>query len=456
MSHTWFLWFQAGFSLLYGIIYTWSVHRFCIGPFVCVRRRKKPFLLLLPIIFTLLDICSLCGLLPAPAAHFIPFLWQALFILWVLLLYRAETARKLLAAVILLLVPMLLRRFADSLVSMLVLFICHVTHEAVSPVGEQFLFCVLCPTILLCPIMSISYLKKHMTGFFDNRLHRWYIMLTVPLFAIILLWNLISIGASYGILFRGGDYLNLYYNQLFSHVGICVLSFLCLCGAGFYLYGMDRIDIEQKKKEQYHSQVTFYQMLEEQYRNLERLRHDIKNHVIGLQRLIDCHEWDKLSPYLHKMADFGDIESGDELTGRHVVDALFYYKHRQAMQSFIRWECDAHFPPGCPIDDFDLCVIFGNLLDNALAACDKLPEGNDRSIQIHTRMIRNCLLVEIANSIQSAAGLKHVNRGIGLRNVEDVLDKYNGTLHIDTENDAFRVSLLVPCPPAAYDINRTV
>lgn len=496
MNQTGSLCFNFILILLCSIGYTWSVHRFCIIHFTCIRHRIKPILFLLSISLPLIDTAIITNILPYPVGIFAFLFWQILLILSILLLYHGETAQKILAASLLLTVTLLVQNFAESLPMCIILIVLHSMHIEFTPLINYVLDCFIYCVTFSCVIWSILFLTKRMTDFFANRLHRWYIMLSVPLSAIIILWDFIHIGASYGILLRGGDHLNLYYNQIFSHAGICVLSILCIGGVSFYIFGMDKIDIEQKQKEQYRSQVAFYHMLEEQYQSLERLRHDMKNHIIGLLQLTDNRECDQkpnksdcesclrqTRNYLHKLADAGGIEYADDLTGKSIMDALLYYKHNQANKEHIHWECHAHIPPTCSIDDFDLCVIFGNLLDNALEACTKISGQTERFIQIHAHMIKKCLMIEIVNSMEITspnntsysgqketkysyhaghftskqtvgAGHPKYRPGIGLRNVQDTITKYNGTLNIETDDNIFRVSILLPCISTAYDINQ--
>lgn len=53
-------------------------------------------------------------------------------------------------------------------------------------------------------------------------------------------------------------------------------------------------------------------MLEEQYSQAERLRHDMKNHVIALSGLLEIRDWEKLSEYLDNMRESGGIGKGEE------------------------------------------------------------------------------------------------------------------------------------------------
>lgn len=482
------LYLEVIFSLLCSTGYTWAIHHFCTRHFACMERHKRLFLLLPSVLpafaawtrlysllcsarsagccLSLEDWILLCITPSSPLYHLLPLLWQCLLVFWLLQLYEGTKPQKLSAAAILLAAASLLSHFMEALLNCLISLVLHITHTEYTLLLSHGLGYLVILTTSACSIGMITLLSKRLNGFFTDRLPRWYLMVSVPLFGIVILWDIIDLCASHGILLRGGDYLNPYYNELFSHAGICILSVLCICATFFYLFGMDRIDIEQKQKNRYRSQVLFYQMLETQYNRLERLRHDMKNHIIGLQRLIDNQEWDKLTDYIHKMADFGNIDCADDMTGRSTIDALLYYKKNNFQNCFpdkensfakpasqisgqpepgsIRWECDVQIPPDCPVDDFDLCVIFGNLLDNALEACRKLPSDSERFIQVCAHMVKKCLLIEITNSMPQSGNRKD---GIGLRNVRETAGKYNGTLQITEHDNIFCASvLLAPAP----------
>ena len=113
---------------------------------------------------------------------------------------------------------------------------------------------------------------------------------------------------------------------------------------------------------------------------MERLRHDMKNHIIALGGLLENKEWEKMRSYLKNMEEGAGIRTGEEVTGNQVVDALLEQKRKAAEEKNILWECDVQVPKSRCISEFDLCVLFGNILDNALEACERLPysEATDR------------------------------------------------------------------------------
>lgn len=286
----------------------------------------------------------------------------------------------------------------------------------------------------------------------EGKVRKWYLMGAVPLMAMAVLQAAAGWGATKGILLRGEDRWNLYYNQLLSHGGNLALVSACICAACFYLSGMDRIYREQKRREQYQSQVAAYQMLEGQYRQMERLRHDMKNHVIGLLGLLEHKEWEKMKDYLNKMAEAGALGGNGEATGNKAVDALLYQKKREAEGRGIRWESDMHVPRDCGIDDFDFCVLIGNILDNAMEACGKLSPETEKFISIQSRVQKSFFLLEARNSAeQKPSGSitctdkenpkKH---GIGIPNILGVAGNYNGAVETRLEGQVFTISILLP------------
>ena len=150
-------------------------------------------------------------------------------------------------------------------------------------------------------IMAVCGMRKRLKAVFRGKPGKWCVVLALPLLVVTVVTYAANWGAGYVILYRSGGNIGLYYDQIFSYVGWGVLSGLSLFAVGVYVFGMDRIYVEQEKAGQYQAQVEVYQMLEEQYRQAERLRHDLKNHVLALYGLWDEQAWAKLGDYLNRM-----------------------------------------------------------------------------------------------------------------------------------------------------------
>ena len=275
-------------------------------------------------------------------------------------------------------------------------------------------------------IVSVYVMRKRIGTVFRGKPWRWYAVLTLPLLVVEAVIFMANWGASHGVLFRSGGNMGLYYDQIFSYVGWGILSALSMFGAGVYVFGMDRIYLEQKKAAQYQSQAAVYQMMEQQYSQAERLRHDLKNHVLALRGLWEERAWDKLGDYLKRMEDSAQFGANEEATGNRAVDALLFQKRKMAEDRQIVWECDVQIPKRCRISEFDLCVLFGNILD---AEKQESRFAEKENLQGH---------------------------GIGLLNVGDVVRGYDGVMNTEIQNGVFDISVLLPIGVSAYDMDRVV
>lgn len=440
--------------------YLWAADKFCKKILGASKRRERLFLTI-----------SFCGRL---LSYILGRLYSNLYIFFMLsepiffmglvvLLFRSDREKRILAASMLMVTERLAADFCDSILSCLALFFLHIVKKIPEPFFEYWEIGLTAGVGYCFAVLVVFWMSKHLETVFYGRRGKWYIVLAVPLLVIITVYDVASLGASYGIMVRSGGNMGLYYDQIFSLVEFLVLALLSMVATGFYVFGMNRIYLEQEKSGRYHSQIMVYKMMAEQYRQSERLRHDMKNHIIALSALSRNKEWEKIDGYLKNMEGIV-LDAGGDMTGNKAVDALLYQKRRQAEKENIKWECDVQIPKGCCINEFDLCVLFGNILDNALEACGRMQGGECHFINIRAKMVKKCFLLEVKNSMDMTEkytkGFTNKGdaqeHGIGLLNVSDVVNKYNGAVNTETQNGIFAISILIPFPDAAYDIKTAV
>ena len=369
-----------------------------------------------------------------------------------MLLFRSDREKRILAASMLVAVR-LAADFCASFLSCLELVFLHTVKKIPEPFSKDWVIGLISGVGYCFAILAVCWMSKRLEPVFCGKREKWYVILAVPLLVIVTVYEVASLGASNGIMVRSGGSVGLYYDQLFSHAEFLVLDLLSMAAVGFYVFGMNRIYLEQEKSSRYHSQIAVYKMLAEQYRQSERLRHDMKNHIIALSALSRNKEWEKIDGYLKNMEDIA-LDTGGDMTGNTAVDALLYQKRRLAEEENIKWECDVQMPKGCCINEFDLCVLFGNILDNALEACGRMQRSECRFINIQAKTVKKCFLLEVKNSMDRmekyAEGFTNKGdsqkHGIGLLNVGDVVNKYNGAVNAEAEGDIFVISILIPFP----------
>lgn len=374
------------------------------------------------------------------------------FIGLIYLLFQANGEKKMLASALLSASVTLIGNFCDSFFSCIALFFCYLQKRSPEVFLDQWKIAWISCFGLCVVSFAVYQMSEHLTFVFSRKSKRWYKLLAIPLFAMVAVIDVVNWGAAHGIMVRSSQEMGLFYDQIFSHMEICILTGLSAFAVGCYVYGMTRIDLEQEKNSQYHAQIVVYQMLEEQYQQSKKLRHDMKNHILALSGLYQSKEWEKLGDYL-KCMEGKSLEIGGDLTGNKALDALLYQKKKWAEREQVRWDCEVQLPNTCNISTFDLCILLGNLLDNALEACERMSQKRERFVQIQVTTIKNYVLLEIKNSMEQMVPKENPQEhGIGLLNVKDILQKYNGVWKIETEHKIFVVSILIPLNSSAYDI----
>ena len=440
--------------------YLWAAGKFCMKFLGASKRRERLFLI---ISFCSLLLRNILGRRYPDLYSFFAVSGSIFFVGLVILFFQSDREKRILAASILIVVIKLVSEFCASLLDCLVLFFLHTVKKIPEPLFGGWKGGLVSGIGYCFAIFAIYLMSKRLEPVFCGKPGKWYVILAVPLLVIVTVYDVASLGASNGIMVRSGGDMGLYYDQVFSHSEFLVLAFLSMTAAGFYVFGMNRIYLEQEKSGRYHSQIAVYKMLAEQYRQSERLRHDMKNHIIALSALSRNKEWEKIDDYLKNMEGTA-LDAAGDLTGNKAVDAILYQKRRQAEWENIKWACDVRMPKECCINEFDLCVLFGNILDNALEACGRMRGDECRFINIQAKTVKKCFLIEVKNSMDKAEKFTEgftnkgdaQKHGIGLLNVSDVVNRYNGAVHKEAGKGIFVISILMPFPDTAHDIKTAV
>lgn len=435
--------------------YIWTLYRFCKKYLNDLKIDRRVFIILLFVMEAVFNLNGSVGtpyILRAMLSHM-------LFVGLFLIAFSDHAMKKFFAAMVLIAVKTLALNFGSSFFSCIVLACTNwITGGQVAYI-EPWLEGVTGTAAYCLVILVQIVLRKKFTSVFNHKISSWYLMISVLLICIVTVVDIVNWGASNGIIVvsnaNGAVYWNVYYNQIFSHIGICLLTILSMCIAGGFIFFMNKIYLEQRQTEKYYSQIEFYKMLNEQYLQMERLRHDMKNHVLVLHGLWTRKEFEKAGNYLEKMMESGNIGGCDEVTGNQAVDALLYNKKKQAETFCVRWVCDVQIPRDCTIDTFDLCVLFGNLLDNAIKACEEQEDKEYRFVDIRAQQVKKCFLLVMKNGtiVEDA---KQVKQGIGFLNIYETVKKYDGTVKFKVENNVFEISILFPMNGDGYNVKQTV
>lgn len=172
------------------------------------------------------------------------------------------------------------------------------------------------------------------------------------------------------------------------------------------------------------------------YEQTKAFRHDIANHLSVLNGLLNNGELDESKAYLNKLKTVSTPLSFPYQTGNPVVDILLSEKLGPAKE--ITTEISLFLPRPCGIEDFDLCVIFANALDNAINAC-RLIEGV-KSIRISGERQGDFYMLAFENTCLDEP---LPPPGIGLSNIKSVAEKYYGAILTEKVGQRFFLNVLL-------------
>lgn len=186
------------------------------------------------------------------------------------------------------------------------------------------------------------------------------------------------------------------------------------------------------------AQRTYVDQAQLRYTRTRAFRHDLNNHLAVLEGLLKRGETAQAEAYLRKLSAVTGELSFPVSTGNQVVDILLGDKLALAQAEGTRVELSLALPQSGDVEDMDLCVIFGNALDNALHACRQCPAPT--LLRISGEQQGDFLRLEFENTCLDAPAWR---MDTGLSNVKAVAEKYGGTMTVDLLPQRFRLNVLL-------------
>lgn len=194
-----------------------------------------------------------------------------------------------------------------------------------------------------------------------------------------------------------------------------------------------------------------YDEVENMYRKMRGWRHDYHNHIQTLKAYMIMAQYEEAARYLELLEK--DLTAVDTLlrTGNVMVDAILNSKLSLIQEKDIKVDATATVPKELPISDIDLSVLIGNLMDNAMEACEKVPR-EDRFIRVYIDVIKKQLYISVTNSMLGEArrrgerflSNKQGNHGFGLPRMDDIVVKHGGYINRQTEDGIFATEVMLP------------
>jgi len=198
--------------------------------------------------------------------------------------------------------------------------------------------------------------------------------------------------------------------------------------------------------------------MERVYSGIRGMRHDMKNTISLIMQLAAGKE-EELKAYLEELNETMDRLEFRFKTGNTVVDTLLNMKYHEIASTVPDLRMDVEglqFPEKLFIQSYDIGIVIGNALDNAIEACLKVKEPDAEAfIRISSFQKRELFFLKVENSFDGKVVRKpqnefsvtdkadRENHRIGLANIKSTTEKYQGTMDFRVKDRVFILSVMM-------------
>lgn len=235
----------------------------------------------------------------------------------------------------------------------------------------------------------------------------------------------------------------------------CIICAIAINILTFHLYDKvssllfkqmkDRLTIEQSK---YYEQQLL--MMKDSLNQMKILRHDMNNKLSPLLLFAKEGNSDKVISHLSELLQYTQNDIKYANTGNDIVDSILNYKLKNCNNYNISISTNITIPNDLPMESFDMAIILGTIMDNALEA---VLSTENRFIVINISYSKGRLIIDITNSFD---GIVHISNnkiitkkkdkskhGFGLQSLNSTIQKYDGLLQLTHHDNEFNTKLLI-------------
>ncbi|HIZ40238.1 MAG TPA: GHKL domain-containing protein [Candidatus Anaerobutyricum stercoris] len=319
--------------------------------------------------------------------------------------------------------------------------------------GPQDIFLYMTGIIITCPVVYVFLKHVVKAGFpymTNPILHRGCIYLLSAL----LLYSF--------CIFSLTNY-EFYYGVTGYPLLLFLLAFILTDAILYYMF-FSEVHLSAENRELQDQLRTFdekYRQISANVAESRRARHDIRHHLNVIGALHREGKDEELDRYLEQYEAFCQELEKMPLSGYSSLDSILRYYIQQAREEKITVHTDLQpLPNTMRFDAIDLTVLLGNLMENAIESCRKLPVSEDRFLHIWIRLENVSLLMQVENAC-SAEGpdspdfsdgrefisTKHtVLRGQGLKSIRCIAGKYGGSAEFKRTGGTFTARIVLNLP----------
>lgn len=235
---------------------------------------------------------------------------------------------------------------------------------------------------------------------------------------------------------------------------LCAMLLFILCTFAVFFISQQNLQMkhrEQMLKMNYEMVEQQYSLLGKMYTEKRRQLHDIRQQHILLGEYLTHGNTEQAKSYLEEVTTKLNLSSRNRYSGIATIDFMLDYKEGEGRKKEIRFEIEVNVL-FCPLKEDEMCILLGNLLDNAMEAAEKLPP-QERSVFVKMRTENSMFFLEIRNAYigkrRKQDGTYLTTKadkdmhGLGLESVKQIVEGNGGMLEIHDDGRVFEILVML-------------
>lgn len=305
----------------------------------------------------------------------------------------------------------------------------------------QVLLVLLCKTVLFIFVLILDYLWKR-NHEICMKSSEWILMISFPVLTVVVIMVMM-------FSFRENNSAAGYVTVALCMAVMNIILFALLKYVSQREYEYTQLQLLQEKNKE---KMQSYYGGREDYYQKKRMLHDYNNQVQCIRGLLQQKKYKEAENYAGKLTQ--TLLDGCEVVdvNNSVINVVLNQKYRLAKSKGITVSFQINDLSGAWMEEQDMVILLANLLDNAIEACEN--RKDDPVIRLKLLRENSQILLSVQNPVENTQNMIHdqlstskadkANHGIGLKNVQMVLEKYDGMSRIHSEDGWFYFTAMIP------------
>lgn len=210
----------------------------------------------------------------------------------------------------------------------------------------------------------------------------------------------------------------------------------------------EQAGLMEQEKEYYQKEAV---MIRQKQELLKQFQHDLKNRLQVLNEIAKHGDMRELKEYLWEIEAKHKEQEIFSNTGNLIIDSIINSKLQDAMEKGIKVNADILLPAAMEVKTDDMVVILGNLLDNAIEACERTDSA--KYIRLFLNYEKGCVMLSVKNSFDQVIKMDYGEfttrkkdgalHGLGIKSVKNTVEKYHGIAEFTSEGAEFSADILL-------------